>query len=81
MKKKSDINYEGVGNVNNSIMENKYKQGDIVNERVRPLQKLIVSRLLNKIYYCKIQENPRRKELVFFERELQSDVNSRLTRS
>ncbi len=81
MKKKSSINYEGVGNVKNCIMENKYKQGDIVNERVRPLQKLIVSRLLNKIYYCKIQENPRRKELVFFERELQSDVNSRLTLS
>lgn len=63
----------------NYTMENKYKEGDIVNERVRPSQKLIVSRLMNKIYYCKIQENPDRKELVFFERELQSDINPRST--
>jgi hypothetical protein len=56
-------------------MENKYKQGDIVNERVRPTQKLIVSRQFNKIYYCKIHENPQRKELVFFERELKWDSN------
>jgi len=57
-------------------MENKYKEGDIVNERVRPLQKLIINRHINNIYYCKIQENPRRKNLVFFERDLQSDINS-----
>ncbi len=57
-------------------MENKYKEGDIVNERVRPSQKLIVSRLFNKLYYCKVHENPRRKELVFFERELKLDANS-----
>lgn len=56
-------------------MERKYKEGDIVNERVRPMQKLIVSRLFNKIYYCKIVENPQRKELVFFERELKHDSN------
>ncbi len=59
-------------------MEAKYKEGDIVSERVRPLQKLIISRFINKIYYCKIFENPRRKELVFFERELQSNVSSRI---
>jgi len=57
-------------------MENKYKKGDIVNERVRPSQKLIVSRLFNKIYYCKVHENPQRKELVFFERELQWNANT-----
>ena len=57
-------------------MEHKYKEGDIVNERVRSSQKLIITRLLNKLYYCKIQENPGRKELVFFERELQWDINS-----
>ncbi len=57
-------------------MENKYKEGDIVNDRVRPSQKLIINRHMNNIYYCKIQENPRRKNLVFFERELQSDSNA-----
>jgi len=56
-------------------MEHKYKEGDIVNERVRSAQKLIVSRLFNKLYYCKTFENPRRKALVFFERELQWDSN------
>jgi len=56
-------------------MEHKYKEGDIVNERVRPTQKLIVSRLFNKLYYCKVHEHPLRKELVFFERELKSDPN------
>lgn len=61
---------------NHYVMENKFKEGDIVNERVRPSQRLIVSRLMNKIYYCRIQENPKRKELVFFERELQWDINS-----
>jgi len=56
-------------------MEHKYKEGDIVNERIRSSQKLVVSRLFNKVYYCKVYENLRRKELVFFERELQWDTN------
>lgn len=55
-------------------METKYKLGDIVSERVRPSQKLIISRQTKNMYYCKIQENPRRKELVYFERELQLDA-------
>jgi hypothetical protein len=51
-------------------MENKYKKGEIVKERIRPTQKLIITRYFNRLYYCKIEENPNLKELVYFEREL-----------
>ena len=51
-------------------MENKFKKGEVVKERIRPTQKLIITRYINKLYYCKIEENPNLKELVYFEREL-----------
>jgi hypothetical protein len=51
-------------------MENKFKIGEIVFERTFPAKKLIVSRYSDKLYYCKAQENLKRKELVYFEREL-----------
>jgi uncharacterized protein YodC (DUF2158 family) len=51
-------------------MELKFKEGDEVYERIRPGQKLIVSRYLKGVYYCKVEENPQRKELIYTEREL-----------
>lgn len=51
-------------------MENKYKPGEIVSERIRPSLKLIVSRYVNGIYYCLKQERANKKELVYFEGEL-----------
>jgi len=51
-------------------MENKFKIGEMVFERTFPAKKLIVSRFADKLYYCKTQENLKRKELVYFEREL-----------
>ena len=51
-------------------MENKFKEGDVVRAKINPNQNLIVSRYVNRIYYCKIQENPTHKDLVYFEREL-----------
>lgn len=51
-------------------MENKYKEGDVVMERIHPSQKLVVSYYQDKIYYCKAQEHRHRKELVYFERDL-----------
>lgn len=51
-------------------MENKYKSGEIVSERIRPSLKLVVNRYVNGIYYCWIQERDSKKELVYFEREL-----------
>ena len=55
-------------------MENKYKNGEIVSERIRPSLKLIISRCVDGIYYCLIQERDSKKELVYFERELVSDL-------
>lgn len=57
------------------IMENKFKEGDVVVERNRPTQKLVVDRYLNQIYYCKDQENSKLKELVYFERDLKGADN------
>ncbi len=51
-------------------MENKYKEGEIVYAKVKPDQKLLIRRYVDKIYYCKIQKDPTLKELVFFEREI-----------
>jgi uncharacterized protein YodC (DUF2158 family) len=55
-------------------MENKYKSGEIVTERIRPTMKLIVNRYANGIYYCLIQERNSKKELVYLERELVSGM-------
>jgi hypothetical protein len=57
-------------------MENKFKEGDVVVERTRPTQKLVVGRFLNQIYYCRAQENSNQKELVYFERDLIAHTTS-----
>ena len=59
-----------------AIMENKYKSGEIVIERIRPSLKLIVSRYVNGIYYCLTQERQSKRELVYFERELGTGVHA-----
>ncbi len=56
-------------------MENKYKEGQIVYSKTEPNLKLMVRRYVSRIYYCKIVEDPTRKELVYFERELSSDTD------
>jgi uncharacterized protein YodC (DUF2158 family) len=57
-------------------MEIKFKEGDEVYDRIRPGQKLIISRYFKGIYYCKIVENPRRKELIYLERELMTSKSA-----
>lgn len=51
-------------------MENKYKKGDEVYERVRPSQKLVISKYAEGIYYCNDKEPHTKKALVFLERDL-----------
>ena len=53
-----------------NIMENKYREGEFVYAKENPSLRLIVRRYLDDIYYCKIPNEPDRKELVYFEREL-----------
>ncbi len=57
-------------------MENKYKSGEVVIERIRPSLKLIVNRYVNGIYYCLIQERDSKRELVYLERELVSGIHA-----
>jgi len=54
----------------NKVMENKFKEGDIVSAKEAPEKKLVVRRYVDRIYYCKVQGEPEAKELVYFEREL-----------
>lgn len=59
-------------NSSDSILDIKFKEGEEVYDRIRPSQKLIISRYFKGIYYCKVEENLRRKELIYLERELMS---------
>ncbi|WP_236978263.1 hypothetical protein [Membranihabitans maritimus] len=52
-------------------MENIFKEGDYVCDKTNPNIKLIVRRYVDRIYYCKVVNNPLHKDLVFFEREIQ----------
>ena len=54
-------------------MVTKFKEGEIVYARIFPGKKLIVSRYVDKLYYCKVPENLKLKELVYFERDLMAD--------
>jgi hypothetical protein len=51
-------------------MGNRYKEGETVYAKVNPGLELIVRRYVDNIYYCKVQNDPERKDLVYFEREL-----------
>lgn len=48
----------------------KFKAGELVFEKVRPSQSLIVTRVAAHLYYCQVASNLHRKELVYFENEL-----------
>ena len=58
-------------------MENKYKEGELVYAKVNPELKLVIRRYVDRIYYCKIQNEPGRKELVYFEREILPLINNK----
>ena len=55
------------------FVQNKYRVGDIVAAKINPDLKLVIRRYIDRVYYCKVQEDPQRKELVYFERELIED--------
>lgn len=52
------------------VQEGKFKPGDTVYAKVNPEVKLIVRLYYRRIYYCTFAEDPKKKEVVFFEREL-----------
>jgi len=56
--------------MNKNFVQNKYEAGDVVYAKEKPTLKLVVRRYIDQIYYCKIQDDPDHKDLVYFEREL-----------
>lgn len=56
--------------MNKQDIQSIYRPGDVVFANVNPTLKLVVRRYIDRIYYCKIQDDPEAKELVYFEREL-----------
>lgn len=50
--------------------ENTFKKGDIVYDKVRPYQKLIIEKVIGKIYYCQDAENTRKTSQVYFAHDL-----------
>ena len=53
-----------------AVKANKYSAGDEVYAKKDPEIKLIVRRYVDSIYYCRFPNEPDRKELALFEREL-----------
>lgn len=52
------------------ISVSKYKPGEIVIERIRPSQKMIIEYYADRVYYCKLQEAPHRKAIAYMEKDL-----------
>lgn len=42
-------------------MENKYKEGEVVYERVYPAKRLIIEQDIDKLYYCRVEEGKTHK--------------------
>jgi hypothetical protein len=52
-------------------METKYKTGEVVIERIRPSDKLIIVRWENGVYYCRPTWGSQlRKDLVYLEKDI-----------
>ena len=52
--------------------ENKYREGETVYAKTDPGTRLVVRRYVSRIYYCRFPDEPDRKELAMFERELET---------
>lgn len=57
------------------LRDNIYKEGTIVFTKSEPKQKLFIRRYVNRIYFCRIADEPDRKELTLFEREITDQTN------
>lgn len=52
------------------IPERKFEEGDIVYAKADPQVKMIVRRYVARIYYCRFADQPDKKELALFDREI-----------
>jgi len=60
-------------------MEEKFKKGEIVFARIAPKTKLVVEDYKDRIYYCSLDDEPKKKHLVYFERELVGEFAKTIT--
>lgn len=51
-------------------MSNTYTEGSFITAKENPTRKLIITRYLDRIYYCNVVDDPAQKLLAYFEREL-----------
>ncbi|MBW6533874.1 MAG: hypothetical protein K0B11_02590 [Mariniphaga sp.] len=61
--------------MNRQIAKKRFREGEVVCALVNPKLKLVIRRYVDRIYYCKIQQDTARKELVYFDRELMDCKN------
>jgi hypothetical protein len=54
--------------------DNIYKEGTIVTAKEKPALKLKITKYYHRIYYCAVVDEPARKPLVYFERELMPPI-------
>ncbi|WPR75811.1 hypothetical protein [Algoriphagus sp. NG3] len=57
----------------------KFKAGQTVFAKVAPEVKLIIRRYYKRIYYCKFADDPQKKELALFGREIIDHGNPNTT--
>ena len=57
-------------------LKSKFEDGEVVFERIRPDQKLVISSFTNGLYYCKTLGGRVKKAFVYFERELGSTTTA-----
>lgn len=55
---------------NNLDEDNLYKIGNVVSAKAFPDLKLTIIKYYQRIYYCAVIDEPDRKQLAYFEREL-----------
>jgi len=53
-----------------NLADNKYKEGTEIYSLTYPNLKLVIRRYIGRIYYCGFVDDPDRKELALFEREI-----------
>ncbi len=70
--KKCATDKQATGLTMEEIEVTKFSAGQTVYTKVAPKVKMRIRRYYKQIYYCKFGDNPERKELALFEREIQS---------
>jgi len=58
-----------------TITDNLYKEGSIITAKENPALDLIITRYYQRIYYCDVLGKPGKKQLVYFERELNPPID------